>query len=58
MEQQNTIPAPLGAISGLEKPGDLPTQRGNAEETPFAMKLVFWVAFALLAYGAAKFFAL
>lgn len=58
MDHQNTIPAPLGALSETDRTEGLPTERGNAQDTPFAMKLVFWVALGLLAYGAVKFFAL
>ena len=57
MDHQNTIPAPLEALSGPDRTEGLPTERGNAQDTPFAMKLVFWVALGLLAFGAVKYFA-
>ena len=57
MDHQNTIPSTLGPISGPGGLGRLPTRASDSPETPFAMKLVFWMAVGLLAYGAVKFFA-
>lgn len=57
MDHQNTIPSILGPITRPVSLGSLPVRELDEPETPVLMKVVFWVALSLLAYGAVKFFA-
>lgn len=57
MDHQNTVPSLLGPLSGPGGLSQLAHRPMNKPDTPLAMKLVFWAALGLLAYGAIKFFA-
>ena len=56
MEHQNTIPSILGPMSRPGNLEQLPMRELEPPETPVFMKLVFWAALGLLAYGAIRFF--
>lgn len=57
MDHQNTVPSLLGPISGPNGMRPMPGQQPQDPETPLFMKLIFWTALGLLAFGAIRFFA-